>query len=72
MLTVFFGPTTVRSWDDAATLDRDRFARFFHGALRRGVMLPPSPFEAMFLMDAHTEVLDTAASALEAAMGDAT
>ncbi len=71
MLTVFFGPTAVQSWDDAATVDRERFARFFHGALRRGVMLPPSPFEAMFLMDAHAEVLDTAASALEAAIGDA-
>ena len=71
MLTVFFGPTTVRSWDDAATVDRERFARFFHGALRRGLMLPPSPFEAMFLMDAHTDVLETAASALESAIGDA-
>lgn len=72
MLTVFFGPATVRSWDDAVTLDRDRFARFFNGALERGVLLPPSPFEAMFLMDAHTDVLDAAASALEAAIGDAT
>ncbi len=71
MLTVFFGPNAVRSWDDAATVDRDRFARFFHGALRRGVMLPPSPFEAMFLMDAHTDVLEGAASALESAIGDA-
>ena len=71
MLTVFFGPTTVRSWDDAATIDQDAFARFFHGALRRGVMLPPSPFEAMFIMDAHTNVLGTAASSLEAAIGDA-
>ncbi|MEE8498868.1 MAG: glutamate-1-semialdehyde 2,1-aminomutase [Acidimicrobiia bacterium] len=71
MLTLFFGPTAVRSWDDAATLDSDRFARYFHGALQRGVMLPPSPFEAMFLMDAHTDVLETAASALESAIGDA-
>ncbi len=71
MLTVFFGPTIVRSWDDAATLDRERFARYFHGALQRGVMLPPSPFEAMFLMDPHTDVLETAASALESAIGDA-
>ena len=73
MLTVFFGPSSVRSWDDAATLDRDQFARFFHGALRRGVMLPPSPFEAMFLMDSHTDadVLEAAASALESAIGDA-
>jgi glutamate-1-semialdehyde 2,1-aminomutase len=71
MLTVFFGPPAVRSWDDAVTLDRDRFARFFNGALSRGVLLPPSPFEAMFLMDAHSGVLETAGSALESAIGDA-
>ncbi len=71
MLTVFFGPSAVRSWDDAATVDRDRFARYFNGALERGVLLPPSPFEAMFLMDAHSAVLDDAAAALEAAIGDA-
>lgn len=71
MLTVFFGPDIVRSWDDAATVDRDRFARFFHSALRRGVILPPSPFEAMFLMSAHTDVLESAVSALESAIGDA-
>ncbi len=72
MLTVFFGPSVVQSWDDAATLDRDRFSRFFHGALQRGVMLPPSPFEAIFLMDTHTDVLETAVTALESAIGDAT
>jgi len=71
MLTLFFGPTVVRSWDDAAVVDRERFTRYFQGALRRGVMLPPSPFEAMFLMDAHTDVLETAAAALESAIGDA-
>ena len=71
MLTVFFGPTKVRSWDDAATVDRDRFSRFFHGALRRGVILPPSPFEAWFLTDAHGEVLDQALGSLESAIGDA-
>ncbi len=60
MLTVFFGPTVVRSWDDARTIDTDRFARFFTAALERGVLLPPSGFEAMFLNLAHEDVLDTA------------
>ena len=71
MFTVFFGPKVVRSWDDAVTVDRDRFARFFHAALRRGVLLPPSPFEALFLTDAHGDVLDGALGALESAIGDA-
>jgi glutamate-1-semialdehyde 2,1-aminomutase len=64
MMTVFFGPGRVRDFDDASTLDRDRFSRFFRAALERGVLLPPSPFEAMFLMDAHGEVAGEAASAL--------
>jgi glutamate-1-semialdehyde 2,1-aminomutase len=37
------------------TCDRERFARFFHGMLRRGVYLAPSQFEAGFLSTAHTE-----------------
>lgn len=70
MLTVFFGPSSVRSWDDTEAIDRDRFARFFHAALSRGVVLPPSPFESLFLMDAHTDVLESAAVTLEDAIGD--
>ncbi len=68
MLTLFLGPDPVENWDDAATVDRQMFARFFHHALDRGVLLPPSPFEAWFLMDAHASVIDQAASALVAAL----
>ncbi|HEX6301048.1 MAG TPA: glutamate-1-semialdehyde 2,1-aminomutase [Acidimicrobiia bacterium] len=71
MLTVFFGPSEVRSWDDAATVDRDRFSRFFHAALATGVLLPPSPFEALFLMRAHRDVITEATDTLVAAIGAA-
>ncbi len=70
MLTLFFGPDRVASWDDAAKVDRERFAEFFRAALARGVLLPPSPFEAWFLMEAHTAVIDQARSALVAALED--
>ena len=30
------------------------FARFFHGMLKRGIYMPPAPFEAAFLSLAHT------------------
>jgi glutamate-1-semialdehyde 2,1-aminomutase len=70
MLTVFFGPESVAGWDDADTADRNRFAAFFRAARRRGVLLPPSQFEALFVMDAHGDVVDEAAAALAAAVGD--
>ena len=70
MLTVFFGPTEVASWDDATTVDRDRFARFFQAAYAGGVLLPPSQFEALFLMESHAEVLDEAIAVLTAAIGE--
>jgi glutamate-1-semialdehyde 2,1-aminomutase len=68
MMTVFFGPGRVRDFDDASSLDRERFSRFFRAAIDRGVLLPPSPFEAMFLMDAHGEVAEEAATALVEAL----
>jgi glutamate-1-semialdehyde 2,1-aminomutase len=49
MLTVFFGPERVENADDARTCDTERFARFFHGMLGRGVYFPPSQFEAAFV-----------------------
>jgi len=55
MLTLFLGPERVGAPSDARTSDRDRFARFFHGMLARGIYLPPSPFEALFVSLAHGE-----------------
>jgi glutamate-1-semialdehyde 2,1-aminomutase len=67
-MTVFFGPIEVRNFDDANRLDRERFARFFRLALDGGVLLPPSPFEALFLMEAHGEVVDEALETLVQAL----
>lgn len=72
MVGVFLGVETVESWDDVANLDQDLFTRFFHAALRRGVLLPPSPFETWFLMEAHLDgTLDTALDALSEAITEA-
>ena len=55
MLTLFLGLDRVTEPEHARACDRDRFARFFHGMLARGIYLPPSPFEALFLSLAHSD-----------------
>lgn len=55
LLTMFLGPTRVRDADEARTSDSAKFARFFHGMIDRGINIPPSQFEAMFLSTAHTD-----------------
>ena len=50
-----FAEDPVRDWDTAAACDRERFGSFFHGMLKAGVYLPPSPFEACFVSTAHGE-----------------
>jgi glutamate-1-semialdehyde 2,1-aminomutase len=54
MMTLFFGVEKVRNAGDARKCDRELFARFFHGMLKRGIYMPPSPFEAAFVSLAHT------------------
>ena len=54
MLTFFFHPGPVRNYEEAKRSDTGAFGRFFQQLLDRGVYLPPSQFEAMFLSAAHT------------------
>jgi len=49
----------VTTLADVETSDPERFRRFFHGMLARGVYLAPSMFEAGFVSIAHTtDILD--------------
>ena len=57
MLTVFFRDEAPRDYAEAAESDTVRFARFHRALLDRGVMLPPSQFEAWFISLAHDEAL---------------
>ncbi len=54
LLTMFIGPERVRDADEARACDAGKFAKFFHGMLDRGINIPPSQFEAMFISTAHT------------------
>jgi glutamate-1-semialdehyde 2,1-aminomutase len=51
---LFFSATEVRDYDDAKKSDADRYAKFFHEMLERGVFLAPSAYEAIFPSLAHT------------------
>ena len=55
LLSLFFRPEPPRDYAEASQSDTDTFARFHHEMLARGVMLPPSQFEAWFVSAAHTE-----------------
>lgn len=55
MLTVFFSGAPVADYASAKRADSKRYAAFFRQMLDRGVFLPPSQFEAMFLSLAHTD-----------------
>ncbi|MBV8986489.1 MAG: glutamate-1-semialdehyde 2,1-aminomutase [Acidimicrobiia bacterium] len=53
LLGLFFTDAPVTDYDAAKAADGDRYARFFHQMLDRGIALPPSPFEAIFPSLAH-------------------
>jgi glutamate-1-semialdehyde 2,1-aminomutase len=55
MVTMFFTATPVTDYATAKTSDTARFATFFRNMRERGVFLPPSQFEAMFVSLAHTD-----------------
>jgi glutamate-1-semialdehyde 2,1-aminomutase len=54
MFCAYFTDAPVWNLADALKADRQKFARFFHGMLERGIYLAPSQFEAGFLSTAHT------------------
>jgi glutamate-1-semialdehyde 2,1-aminomutase len=65
----FFRDEPVRSFADAKGADVERFRRFFHAALERGVYLAPSAFEAGFLSAAHGDAeIDATLERLDAAL----
>ncbi|MCA9009617.1 MAG: glutamate-1-semialdehyde 2,1-aminomutase, partial [Planctomycetaceae bacterium] len=55
MLTVFLTTVPVTDLTSATTSNTARFSRWFHGMLNRGVYLPCSQFEAMFISAVHTD-----------------
>jgi glutamate-1-semialdehyde 2,1-aminomutase len=67
MLTLFFNPGPVTDWDSASRCKTEQFAKYFWGLIERGVYMPCSQYEALFLSTAHTEsdIDETIAAAKE-------
>jgi glutamate-1-semialdehyde 2,1-aminomutase len=55
LLTIFFGASAMRNYADVKRCDTVKFGAFFRALLERGILLPPSQFEALFVSAAHSD-----------------
>jgi glutamate-1-semialdehyde 2,1-aminomutase len=55
MMTLFFAPAPVVDWPSASRCDTARYARYFWGLIDRGVYMPCSQYEALFVSAAHSD-----------------
>jgi glutamate-1-semialdehyde 2,1-aminomutase len=73
MMTLFFGPGPISGWQSASKSDTQLFARFFWGMMDRGIYLPCSQYEALFVSAAHTEAdIDQTIAAAEEVLRELT
>ena len=54
---LFFSPSRVTDYAGAQQADHERYGRFFHGMLDRGVFLAPSGYETLFVSLAHDDAV---------------
>lgn len=55
IMSPFFTNRPVTDYSGAMTSDKESYADYFHTLLENGIYVAPSPFEAMFLSDAHSD-----------------
>jgi glutamate-1-semialdehyde 2,1-aminomutase len=55
MMTLFFANESITDWSTASRCDTTGFAKYFWYMLDRGVYLPCSQYEALFISAAHCE-----------------
>ena len=69
LATLFFAEGPIESLDGLADVDTERYGRFFHALLERGVYFPPSQYEVFGLSAAQTDDdVDTVADAMAEAL----
>jgi len=75
MMTMFFQQGAgwpVVDWPTASMSDMKAYGRFFWGMINRGVYLPCSQYEALFISAAHTDAdIDATVAAAHAALAGA-
>ncbi|HVL74804.1 MAG TPA: aminotransferase class III-fold pyridoxal phosphate-dependent enzyme, partial [Noviherbaspirillum sp.] len=57
MFGLYFADKVPGSYAQMMACDKERFNRFFHAMLERGVYLAPSAFEACFVSAAHDDAV---------------
>jgi len=55
MFSIFFNSKRVKNFDDAANSNQEKFKKWFIEMLGRGIYLPPSQFETLFVSTAHSD-----------------
>ncbi len=55
LLTVFFRDSLPANFREAKECDTAEFASFFHRMRSKGVLIPPSQYEAWFVSAAHDD-----------------
>lgn len=55
MFGLFFAKTLPQNFGEVSQADSQKFAKFFHGMLDRGIYLAPSAFEAAFMSIMHSD-----------------
>ncbi len=71
MISIHFSDHPITDFATASAANNDRFKKYFHAMLNRGIYLPPSAFESWFLNNALTkEDLDKTIKATEQSLGE--
>lgn len=71
MISIFFTDSAVTNFATADTTDKEFFSKFYHQMLKRGIYLPPSPFESWFLSKSLTyEMLDKTITAMDESLDE--
>ena len=69
MISAHFRKEKPQNAADTRDIDYEVFKKYFWSAVKHGVMLPPSPFEAYFLATVHEQHEDQLLSSFEKIMG---